>query len=257
MKKERFKGFLSGILAAALIVSLSASVMAAQNISVNGGVKLKIDGQLFTPKDVNGNVVDVFEYNGTTYVPVRAVSQAFEKDVSWDNDTRTVIINSKSDETPAAPSQSFSRTNPAPIGTEQTISIDTIFDQYTAKMTITEVIRGSSAWEKIKAANQFNSEAEDGNEYILAKVKVTIAEEKKGQAVSFYSGSLTAFSKDNVEYPSVFVSNLKPDFSGSVYKGGTLEGYVAFQVDQSDTAPKAVFGADYNGAGGIWFSLTK
>jgi hypothetical protein len=40
-----------------------------------------IDGVTITPKDVTGNVVDPFIYNGTTYLPVRAVGKVYP--IKW------------------------------------------------------------------------------------------------------------------------------------------------------------------------------
>ena len=92
--KERMKGFIAGIFSVILVLSLSVGVYAAaKTISVNGGMNITIDGIVFIPKDAKGNVVDVFEYNGTTYVPLRAVSAAFGKEVAYEAATRTAIIN--------------------------------------------------------------------------------------------------------------------------------------------------------------------
>ena len=97
--KERTKGFISGILVAALTVALSVGVFAAaQTITVNGGIKIQIDGQPFTPTDANGAAVDVFESNGTTYLPVRAIAGIAGYDVEWDGATRTVKLTSGASE---------------------------------------------------------------------------------------------------------------------------------------------------------------
>jgi hypothetical protein len=48
-------------------------------------IKLYVDGTLITPKDAAGNVVNPFIYNGTTYLPVRAVGSALGKTVGWDD----------------------------------------------------------------------------------------------------------------------------------------------------------------------------
>ena len=56
------------------------------------GIKLVIDGIEITPKDANGTVVEPFIYNGTTYLPVRAVGNAIGKQVTWDGNTQTVYL---------------------------------------------------------------------------------------------------------------------------------------------------------------------
>jgi len=63
-------------------------------------IRIVVDGEEFIPKDVNNNAVEPFIYKGTTYLPVRAVSQALGKEVNWDNDTSTVNIENK---TPGEP----------------------------------------------------------------------------------------------------------------------------------------------------------
>ncbi|MDR1503418.1 MAG: copper amine oxidase N-terminal domain-containing protein, partial [Prevotella sp.] len=46
-------------------------------------IKIIIDGIEFTPKDANGKTVEPFIYNGTTFVPIRAISEAFGVEVGW------------------------------------------------------------------------------------------------------------------------------------------------------------------------------
>ena len=81
----------------ALVLGTGTAALAAGNlvnIAVNPGMKLSIDGEAFVPKDVNGKEVDVFAYNGTTYVPIRAISEAFGKAVSYDASTQSAVIQS-------------------------------------------------------------------------------------------------------------------------------------------------------------------
>jgi hypothetical protein len=84
MKRE-LKGFIVGIIITAILMSSVAFaagidvVFNAVNISVNGK-KVAADNIL---------------YNGTTYVPLRAVADMFGKDVGWDADTNTALINDK------------------------------------------------------------------------------------------------------------------------------------------------------------------
>lgn len=55
-------------------------------------ISLVVDGVPVTPKDANGVEVEPFVYNGTTYLPVRAVGEAIGKQVTWDGNTQTVYI---------------------------------------------------------------------------------------------------------------------------------------------------------------------
>ena len=55
-------------------------------------IKISVFGQECIPKDTDGNIVEPFIYEGTTYVPIRAISQAFGKRVDWNDETKTVEI---------------------------------------------------------------------------------------------------------------------------------------------------------------------
>ena len=50
---------------------------------------------MIDPKDANGQTVEPFIYNGTTYLPVRAVGTAIGKDVSWDGVEKVVYLGAK------------------------------------------------------------------------------------------------------------------------------------------------------------------
>lgn len=51
----------------------------------NTGVNIYVDGNLFIPRDVNGNRVLTFLYNGTTYLPARAISTLYGANIEWKN----------------------------------------------------------------------------------------------------------------------------------------------------------------------------
>ncbi len=97
LNKDKLKGFVIGIIAASVAISATAF---AQNIqktlnAVYRDIKLVVDGNSTTPKDANGNIVEPFIVDGTTYLPVRAVAEALGKEVSWDAETSTVYIGKK------------------------------------------------------------------------------------------------------------------------------------------------------------------
>lgn len=55
-------------------------------------IVIYLDGQLITPTDVNGNPVEPFIIDGTTYLPLRAVADALGLSVSWDNASSSAIL---------------------------------------------------------------------------------------------------------------------------------------------------------------------
>lgn len=94
-KKSMFKGYVLGILTALLVSMMVVPGFAAtvaKTITVYTGVTLYYDGVKVEPKDANGKTVEPLLYNGTTYLPVRAVSGLFGEDINWDGKTQSVYI---------------------------------------------------------------------------------------------------------------------------------------------------------------------
>lgn len=90
------------LIASLAITAIAAGAISAgaytyyKTINVEPGPSLIIDDKAFVPKDVNGNNVETFIYNGTTYVPIRAISEAFDKDVNYNSLYNSVEITSNS-----------------------------------------------------------------------------------------------------------------------------------------------------------------
>ncbi len=74
------------------ILIAAAVLTAAAAAAASDGISILVNGVLIDPTDVNGNAAEPFIKDGTTYVPIRAVSEALGKVVSWDGDTQTVSI---------------------------------------------------------------------------------------------------------------------------------------------------------------------
>lgn len=97
LNKDKLKGFAVGMIFAVLLCS---TVTFAESVERNlkafyNGIKLVINGQEITPKDANGNIVEPFIVDGTTYLPVRAVASALNLPVDWDGNTNTVYLGEK------------------------------------------------------------------------------------------------------------------------------------------------------------------
>lgn len=55
-------------------------------------IKVMLNGKEITPTDANGNAVEPFIIEGTTYLPVRGVASALGMNVGWDSATNTVTL---------------------------------------------------------------------------------------------------------------------------------------------------------------------
>ena len=93
---KTIKGYFLGVISAAVLlcgVVYAANTTTLYNV-LTDGVKIVVDGQKINPTDANGNAVEPIIYNGTTYLPVRAVANAFGKEVYWDGPNYTVYLGS-------------------------------------------------------------------------------------------------------------------------------------------------------------------
>lgn len=64
-------------------------------VTVNASCNILIDGEELICYDFDKNVIEPFVENGTTYVPVRAIAQAFDISVLWDMETKTVFLGAR------------------------------------------------------------------------------------------------------------------------------------------------------------------
>lgn len=106
MKKiEKLRYAAIGALIAVLLVQVTmpvnAASLAGKYIQVFTGINIYVDDIKLSPKDANGNSLEAFVYNGTTYLPVRAVSEAVGKTVQWDSKSGSVYLGRHTGENPA------------------------------------------------------------------------------------------------------------------------------------------------------------
>jgi len=83
-----------GALVTALLFGGTAlAITGMQNIPVGfRDIKIVVDGEVIIPTDATGRIVEPFIYEGTTYVPARAIGEALGKEVKWDAASDTVYI---------------------------------------------------------------------------------------------------------------------------------------------------------------------
>jgi hypothetical protein len=98
--KKRWKRILPAALAAGLLLAaLPVSGLAAsgrKTVDVTyRDIKLVIDGVTVTPRDAAGRFAEPFLIGGTTYLPLRAVAEALDMEVAWQDGAGAVTIVSK------------------------------------------------------------------------------------------------------------------------------------------------------------------
>ena len=119
-----------------------------------------------------------------------------------------------------------SRTNPVPFQKTATVD-DELYDDegnvYAIKfdLTITEVIRGDEAYQKLLSMNEFNEAAPEGYEWVLAKTKVKFIESET-EDLAFHIDGIMNFkmvSESGDIYSGDVYGTTEPDFSFEMYVG--------------------------------------
>ena len=105
-RTEKARYLIMGMLIMLILSTIIMPALAASNMrqitAYFNGIKIYVDDNLIQPKDSNGKTVEPFLYNGTTYLPVRAVADALGQPVIWDGKTSSVYLGKHDSSTPAA-----------------------------------------------------------------------------------------------------------------------------------------------------------
>lgn len=68
---------------------------------LNHTITVKVNNKTVNMTDSDGKPVDPISYNGSTYFPIRAISNALGASVKWDQATSTILINQQGANVPA------------------------------------------------------------------------------------------------------------------------------------------------------------
>ena len=101
---KNFKGFIAGMITMLLIVSMAGTVSATNGKVMKEleyrDIKVSLDGEILDLRDAQGNVVEPFKFDGTNYVPVRAIAQILGLNVAWDGKNATVLLTTPEEQKP-------------------------------------------------------------------------------------------------------------------------------------------------------------
>lgn len=201
-----------------------------------------------------------------TLTAVPASGYAFEY---WDGaasgTSSSVTVTMDSDKVVTAhfaESLGYSRHNPVDIGTPLSVwcgrtgGASRYDNDYEVRITVLQIIRGATAWQRLYERNRFNDPPETGFEYILARVRFEyLTGPTPDTAYSISPVWFDFVSSDGREYSRVGNVDPDPDIRASIYPGASHEGWISFHVAQNDARPVMTYGRFFDGTGGIWFKL--
>lgn len=270
-----------GVFAASGIESIKAAL--------NHNIKFILDGSSWTPKDPNGNKMSALVYKGSTYVPLRAVSEALDAELDWDNDTSTIIINKGGNEgipynddtdgdnsgstqpeapvnntpAPATPTPATSSTSGKTIATAipygKSITYEDPYSDddglaYTSNLTVSVTSAKPISRSQIAALGFEEPKADAEIEYKLVKLKVIM---KNGKLISEEEGGYSYYVTSLLR-PRVWGSNAADK---SYIIGSTAYGFTGSLNDAYDAATenKLTLGKteSYTAEGSIILPVTK
>ena len=145
--------------------------------------------------------------------------------------------------------------NPVPVGSAIAVTSQSYYNKdKTFDITITEVIRGQRAFQRLLDVNRYNDAPDAGHEWLLFKVRVSYLPNQEGVADDFDEEILVVSSRGFV-YDEEGVVEPEPNLGDvALWPGAVQEAWIAWQVAVDDAHPLMLFGSrDYEG--GQWFSL--
>lgn len=123
------------------------------------------------------------------------------------------------------------RDDPYPVGTD--VKLD---DGW----VLTVIGGDANANEEVEAHNQFNDPPDEGKQFFMARVRLTY--EGEGSDTFFAGFRLDAVGDSNVAYHAYECGDIPDELPyDEVFKGGTIEGNVCWEIETSDVASLLMF----------------
>lgn len=258
MKKQGQKLMACG-LAAAMLLGTGSALAAQSQVQAarDSSVKVTVDGKKVELKDVKGNPVDPIIVDGTTYLPVRAVSEANGLKVNWDAGGSEVKLVTKDAAAPVKLADKIDKSTQPRIIITTDLEVDDINGVLLSLMYATDYDLAGIVW----TAGMFHFNG-DG-EHTLAEVtpnykcEATTAGgtvENAGQLTSFrpvdpglltrlievnYATDYQYLSKNDPNYPT-------PEYLLSIAKTGNIafEGDYRFETEGSELIEACILDDD-------------
>lgn len=190
----------TGALALGIVVGASANgIIEKVQAELRGDFVIKTNGQVQTLKNANGEVVYPLLYQGTTYLPVRAISELNNKEVVWYEDTKTVDIvdkqgNTVIDADKVVAGEKDNPQTPTPEPAPSQNIPDAVAD---AKVTLDKAVEIAAAKAGITAAELYTKNAD--YDYENGKYVIDVEIDTKDTE---YDAKIDAVSGEIIEWKS-------------------------------------------------------
>ncbi len=76
------------VLALGIVYALAAN----EKMILNKQISIKYENKEYSFFDVNGNRIYPISYNGSTYLPIRALSALFDQKINWDGEKKAINL---------------------------------------------------------------------------------------------------------------------------------------------------------------------
>ncbi len=199
-------------------------------------IKIYIGGGEFQPKDAMGNDVEPFIYDGTTYLPVRAISSALGKEIDWDCESNSIYIGGRK---------------------QEKITVSTAAEFLNALGSDRRIILKEGVYNLTAAASQYKSneqfywnEVFDGSELCLKGIKNLTIEGAGADPSEIIVEPRYAFVLSFLESSNITIDNIK---AGHTEGGYCVGGVFSFENSSSI----GISGAYMYGCGTTGLSLNN
>jgi hypothetical protein len=190
---RKIKQFIAGLIVGVML--MSAVFAGTQTIEAfYNNIKISIDGKAVELKDATGNPVEPFIYNGTTYLPVRAIAEVLGMEVKFNETTNTVELAKKEGEKKVIwnDAENIAKAMEKQKEIDKLASLVDIFD------------RDINAWNFIDEGEIKVTQYKDGRKFIMPYEIYNVSKIVSNYSVDKESKTLTLYGK----YKEVFLSNI-------------------------------------------------
>jgi predicted house-cleaning noncanonical NTP pyrophosphatase (MazG superfamily) len=190
---RKIKQFIAGLIVGVML--MSAVFAGTQTIEAfYNNIKISVDGKAVELKDAVGNSVDPFIYNGTTYLPVRAIAEALGMEVKFNETTNTVELAKKEGEKKVIwnDAENIAKAMEKQKEIDKLASLVDIFD------------RDIDSWNFVDEGEIKVTQYKDGRKFIMPYEIYNVSKIVSNYSVDEGSKTLTLYGK----YKKVFLSNI-------------------------------------------------